>query len=116
MSLIRSKWTRQEKTIHDYLKGNKIKHEMHPKIAGNPDLILTNKNLAIFLHGCFWHGCKKCYKEPKSKKSYWIPKIENNVKRDRRNKILLKKEGYNVAVFWEHNLENSISKILDRIK
>ena len=55
--------------LHNYLKGHKVSHEMHPKIIGNPDVLIKNKNLAIFLHGCFWHKCPKRYKEPKSRKN-----------------------------------------------
>ncbi len=85
MSNIKSKWTDQEKKIHSYLKANKIKHKMHPKLSGSPDILLKDANTVVFLHGCFWHKCPKCYKEPKSNKKYWLPKIEKNVKRDRKN-------------------------------
>ena len=49
MSRIRSKWTKQEIEVHNYLKGHKIRHEMHPKIPGSPDIILKDKKTAIFL-------------------------------------------------------------------
>jgi DNA mismatch endonuclease, patch repair protein len=115
MSNIRSKWTLQEKKLHNYLKGNKIKHKMHPKLTGNPDILLVNSNTLIFLHGCFWHKCPKCYKQPKTKKKYWIPKIENNVKRDRKNQRLLKKEGYKVIIIWEHEIKMDFGKAFNKI-
>jgi DNA mismatch endonuclease (patch repair protein) len=71
MSLIKSKWTRPERLVHNFLKGNKIRHEMHPKIVGSPDIILKDKKIAIFIHGCFWHGCKKCYRKPMNNKHSW---------------------------------------------
>ncbi|MBI1972510.1 very short patch repair endonuclease, partial [Candidatus Woesearchaeota archaeon] len=67
MSLIRSRWTKQETKVHNMLKGNKIKHKMHPKLPGNPDVLINNKR-AVFLQGCFWHKCPIHYKKPSSNK------------------------------------------------
>jgi len=114
MSRIRSKWTSQEKKIHNNLKGRKIKHRMHPKIDGNPDILLTNSNMAVFLNGCFWHKCPKCYNKPKSNKNYWITKIDKNIKRDKKNIRLLKKEGYKVFTVWEHDIKKNFDKIMDK--
>ena len=111
MCSIKSKWTTQESKIHNFLKGNKIKHKMHPKIKGSPDIIIPNKKIAIFLQGCFWHKCPIHYKEPKSKKRYWVGKIKRNVLRDRNNVKLLKKQGWKVVIIWEHDLKR-FDKIL----
>lgn len=105
MRNIRSQWTSIERTIHNHLKGNKIKHIMHPNIVGSPDVVLKENNIALFINGCFWHKCPDCYKDPKSNKEYWLPKIDNNVKRDKRNINSLKKQGFNVKVYWEHDLK-----------
>ncbi len=115
MSRIRSKWTTQEKNIHNFLKGNKVSHMMHPKLTGNPDIALKKSNTVIFLQGCFWHKCPKCFVTPKSKKKYWIPKIENNVKRDRKNARMLKKEGFKVIKIWEHDVKKNFEKVLSKI-
>lgn len=105
----------QEKKIHSFLKGNKIKHKMHPNLTGNPDILLKETNTAVFLQGCFWHKCPKCYKEPKSRKEYWLPKIQNNVKRDRKNGKIIKEEGFNVLKIWEHEVKKDFSKVLDKV-
>ncbi len=115
MSRIRSKWTKQEKTVHNFLKGMKIKHKMHPKIPGNPDILITEKTLVVFLHGCFWHKCPKCFKEPKSNKKYWIPKIERNVERDRENILSVRKHGYKALNLWEHDINIDITKIIEKL-
>lgn len=115
MSRIRSKWTSQEKKIHNYLKSNKIKHEMHPKMNGKPDILLSNSKTAVFLHGCFWHKCPKCYKKPKTNKKYWTAKIENNVKRDQKNSKSLKKLGFNVMHIREHQVKDNFESVLKRI-
>jgi DNA mismatch endonuclease, patch repair protein len=116
MSRIRSKWTKQEKSLHNKLKGLKIKHKMHPDIEGHPDIILKKKKVAIFLHGCFWHKCPKCYKEPKTDKKYWLPKIESNVKRDKRNLKLLRKANYKAMKIWEHEIKKGLDTVIKKIQ
>ena len=115
MSSIRSKWTNQEKNIHNYLKSNKIKHKMHPKVEGNPDIVLAETRTAVFLQGCFWHKCPKCYKKPKTNKKYWIPKIENNAKRDGKNSKILKAQGFKVIKIWEHQVKRNFNGVLKRL-
>ncbi len=88
---------------------------MHPKLTGNPDILLTSTKTVVFLQGCFWHKCPKCYKEPKTRKKYWLPKIQNNVKRDRKNAKILKKEGFNVLKMWEHQVKNELDKVITKL-
>ena len=116
MSRIRSKWTSQERKIHNYLKGNKIKHQMHPNIEGCPDILFKKNKVVLFLHGCFWHKCPRCYKEPKTRKEYWLPKIESNIKRDRKNENRLKKNGYRVLKIWEHETKRDLLYCIKKIK
>lgn len=115
MSLIRSKWTKPERLIHNFLKGNRISHKMHPKIAGSPDLIIPDKKLAIFINGCFWHGHVGCYKKPTNNKKFWKEKIKRNIERDRINIAVLRKSGWKTKVIWECKVPSSISGT-DRFK
>ena len=74
------------------------------KLPGKPDIVFGRAELAIFVHGCFWHGCTKCkrrYRTPKTNPRYWTAKIEGNQVRDERNRVLLVEMGYDVLVFWE---------------
>lgn len=104
MSLIKGKWTKQEKAFHNFLKARKIKHKMHPKIRGSPDIIILEKKIAIFLHGCFWHGCKKCYKAPESHRNFWRNKLMHNISKDKKDTAKLKKDGWKVMIIWEHQI------------
>ena len=72
-------------------------------------------NTCIFVDGCFWHKCPKCYREPKSNKQYWIPKIENNATRDVRNKKLLKVEGFKNKVIWEHEVKKDFENVVRKL-
>lgn len=116
MSRVRSKWTKPEKLIHNHLKGRKIKHKMHPKMMGNPDILIPDLKRVIFIHGCFWHKCPKCYKPPETRKEYWIEKVEKNAARDKKNEKLLLKEGWKVVKIWEHeireNFQNAFNKLI----
>jgi len=104
MSSIRGKWTKSETRIHGILKGHKIRHKMYPKIDGNPDILMTDTNTAVFIDGCFWHGCPRCYKEPSSNKEYWVKKIRRNMERDKHNTKKARKAGYRVKRIWEHKI------------
>lgn len=115
MSKIRGKWTGPEKKLHNYLKSRKVKHKMHPKIEGSPDVLLAENATAVFLHGCFWHKCPICYREPKSNEDYWLPKIDANAKRDKKNSAALRKAGLKVVVLWEHEIKKDFEKSLKKI-
>ena len=115
MSLIRSKWTNPEKKVHNYLKGMRIRHQMHPKMSGNPDVLLKDKRVVIFIHGCFWHKCPSCYRAPASRRAYWKNKVEKNAKRDRKHTMILRKEGWKTVRVWEHELQNDMSDVARKI-
>ena len=115
MSRIRSVWTHQEKLAHSYLNNNHISYIMHPKITGNPDILLTKTKTAVFLHGCFWHKCPIHCHLPKTNSPYWSEKLRKNALRDRKNKRLLELEGFEVIVIWEHQIKNNPSLAFKRL-
>ncbi len=104
MSRIRSKWTSPERKIHNILKGRKVKHKMHPKIEGNPDIIISEHKIAVFIHGCFWHKCPKCFKAPSTRVDFWSKKIEDTIKRDKESTRKLKSNGWKIIRIWEHEI------------
>lgn len=108
MSRIDSKWTVPEVKLHNALKGLKIRHKMHPKIDGNPDIILPDHKKAVFIHGCFWHKCGSCFVKPRTRTRFWIKKIDSNVTRDKQNIKKLRSSGWNVVVLWEHNIKKEV--------
>lgn len=114
MASIRSKWTNPEKVVHNYLKGKKVRHKMHPKIMGNPDVYIGKRNV-LFIDGCFWHGCPRCFRLPLRNKSYWLAKISRNINRDRRVTRTLRLNGYRVVRIKEHDLKAPSLAISDAL-
>ena len=74
------------------------------KVFGKPDFIFRRNRLAIFVDGCFWHGCPRCYKRPKSNRKFWDAKIGRNHERDRIVSHELRRLGWRVVRIWEHDL------------
>jgi DNA mismatch endonuclease (patch repair protein) len=74
-------------------------------VLGRPDFYFVNERVALFVDGCFWHGCRYCCRNvPHSRRDFWSEKIESNRRRDRRIERLLRSQGYAVVRIWEHSL------------
>jgi DNA mismatch endonuclease (patch repair protein) len=109
MSRIRSKNTKPEIAVRKMLHQRGIRYRLHAKdLPGIPDLSNKSKKFAVFVNGCFWHqheGCKRA-NIPKSNKDYWIPKLDKNVEKQRKNLALLNKMGFKTYVVWECELND----------
>lgn len=92
----------------------------YDRVEGRPDFAFSKEKLAIFIDGCFWHGCKKHGTIPKTNVEFWEKKIETNMKRDKLVSKNLKKKGWRVLRIWEHDLKKKTStvgtKIINEIK
>jgi DNA mismatch endonuclease, patch repair protein len=84
-----------------------------------PDIVVRRARLAIFIDGCFWHGCPKHGTKPRSNASYWGPKITRNIARDRSYDRALKMAGWTVIRAWEHDdparVVTRIGRVLARV-
>jgi|TARA_B100002003_G_scaffold225614_1_gene231771 DNA mismatch endonuclease (patch repair protein) len=111
MSRIRSKNTRPELAVRKYLYSNGFRYRLHNrKLPGKPDITNQSKKTAVFVNGCFWHqheGCKRAA-IPKSNKSYWLPKLENNVARFKNNTDKLLDMGWKVFIVWECETKDEV--------
>ena len=116
MASIKSKNTKPELIIRKILWSNGLRYRIHDKsVYGAPDISNKRKKFAIFVDGCFWHGCERCYKEPKSNVWFWRKKILNNKKRRIKVRSQLRKEGWNVQEFWEHKVNLRPQSVVDSI-
>jgi DNA mismatch endonuclease, patch repair protein len=78
----------------------------YQKVPGHPDFIFRRAHLAVFVDGCFWHGCRWHCRMPKSRTHFWNPKIAANKRRDHTVNLLLQKRGWRVLRIWEHALRD----------
>jgi len=84
------------------------------KVFGKPDLIFKRACLAIFVDGCFWHGCPKHSHLPDSNRSFWRNKFSRNKTRDRFVTRTLRAQGWRVLRIWEHELGHKNEKLIVR--
>lgn len=75
-------------------------------LAGKPDFFFRKKRIAVFIDGCFWHGCPKCGHYPKTRSKFWKTKILRNKERDKKNRQQLRRKGIRVVNVWEHSSKN----------
>jgi len=87
-------------------------------IRGRPDFWFDAQRLAVFVDGCFWHGCPDCLRLPKGNRDYWTAKIKGNIARAREIDAVLCAQGNRVLRIWEHRLKSSegIHRVIQDIK
>jgi len=116
MSKIRSKNTKSEVLVFRELRKRGIYFQKHYKrAAGNPDIALPRKKKAVFIDGDFWHGYQFSKLKKRLPKKYWLAKIERNIKRDRKNRAQLRKEGWEVLRVWEHEVQKDLDGVVIKI-
>jgi len=114
MSAIRSKNTKPELALRRALWAQGLRYRIQygkEKI----DIAFPSKKVAVFVDGCFWHGCPIHSHIPKSNPNYWIPKLQKNKERAILKNELLRNTGWNVLHFWEHEM-NDLDSIVKKIK
>lgn len=117
MSQIKSRNTAVELLFRKFLRQRGYKdYSLRSKMTGKPDLYFPKRKLAVFIDGCFWHKCPKCFIGPKSKNEYWDKKIRNNIIRDKQINSALKKQKIKVLRYWEHEVRNNINKCFTKFK
>jgi len=100
---------RLERSVHGWLKGNRVRHAMNPMAEGWPDVRVDSPGgpLFIFIDGCFWHMCPLHYTRPKSRQDFWIPHLEDsNTRRETKRARL----SYRWLRVWEHEVEDGSYK------
>jgi len=114
MSQVKSENTKPELYVFAALKKLNLKFKKHYDVLGKPDIAFPKLKIAVFIDGEFWHG-RRFKKERETYKQFWIKKIEGNIKRDRKNRALLKKEGWKVIRIWDMDLKKNPEKEMAKI-
>lgn len=80
-----------------------------PTLRRTADMVFTKRRVAVFIDGCFWHGCPEHHTVAKRNGEYWAAKVSGNVARDRETDTLLQAAGWKVLRFWEHELPGGVA-------
>ena len=120
MKSIKGKNTKPELIVRKFLFAKGLRYYVNFKeLLGKPDIVFLKNKILIFVNGCFWHAHPGCYlnKLPKTNLEYWIPKINNNIYRDKQNYRLLKKMGWRIIVIWECETKdiNKLNSLYEKI-
>ncbi len=117
MSRIRGKNTKPEVYLRKAVWARGLRYRLHAKApAGRPDLVFPKHKVAVFIDGCFWHGCPDHYVRPRSRTEFWSAKLSENTGRDQRQTIKLEDAGWTVLRFWEHQVFEELDTITDTVE
>lgn len=109
MRRVRGKDTQPELTVRRLLTRLGARYRLHRRdLPGSPDVAMPGRRLAIFVHGCFWHGhdCPRGTRRPKANAAYWSEKLSRNRERDRRAQAALAALGWWAEIVWECALKD----------
>jgi DNA mismatch endonuclease, patch repair protein len=114
MSRIRARGNkRTELALAKFFRANGFSGwRRHYQIFGRPDFVFRKERVAVFVDGCFWHGCPKHFKDPVGNREFWIAKIGGNRLLDRKVSRELRLKGWRVLRIWEHELSKNNSSRL----
>jgi DNA mismatch endonuclease (patch repair protein) len=104
MAAVRGKDTKPELILRRMLHRAGFRYRLHRRdLPGAPDVVFPGRRLVIFVHGCFWHGHAGCRYAtvPKTRREFWVAKVEANRARDARVEDALRRQGWRVLVIWE---------------
>ena len=112
MRRVKGRNTTPELTVRKALTSLGARYRLHRKdLPGKPDIVLPGRHLALFVHGCFWHGhdCARGARVPKQNRDYWVGKVGRNRARDAANREKLEALGWRVETIWECELKDAPS-------
>jgi DNA mismatch endonuclease, patch repair protein len=104
MRRVKGRDTAPEMKVRRLLRGAGIGYRLGGcGLPSRPDVVMKGRRIALFVHGCFWHGhdCPRGARQPRSNADYWIAKIDRNRARDDRVTAELQAQGWRVLTLWE---------------
>lgn len=113
MRAVKSKGTSLERSLCSMLAGMHLAgwRQNADDILGKPDVVFDTEQVAIFVDGCFWHGCPLCKRKlPVANHLYWTQKIQRNVERAQTCNLKLADAGWKVIRIWEHQLRDAAAR------
>jgi DNA mismatch endonuclease (patch repair protein) len=110
MAKVKGRGTKPELQVRKALTALGVRYRLNRKdLPGSPDVVMAGRRLAIFVHGCFWHGhdCARGGRVPKANRDYWLAKVARNKARDAAAEAALAQQGWRVETIWECDLKDA---------
>jgi len=118
MASVKSKNTKPEMLVRSTAHKLGYRFRLHRKeLPGSPDIVFPSRHIALFVHGCFWHGhdCKHGQRQPATNVEYWRDKLRRNTERDARVQAQLIELGWKPITIWECQIKTNLPKLLTDI-
>ena len=116
MARIRASNTQPELILRRGLWASGLRYRLQVKTpGGKADLVISAKRFALFIDGCFWHGCPEHYVRPGSRNEFWDSKLRENIDRDRRQTLELEAAGWLVLRVWEHAVRENPEALVETV-
>ena len=115
MSRIRGRDTKPELLLRTALWAAGLRYRLANRLPGKPDIVFPGRRVAVFVDGCFWHGCPEHYKRPFSNTEFWDAKISGNRERDNRRTKELRKAGWKVIRIWDHEIKKNPLRVVNKV-
>lgn len=117
MRAVRARNTSPEMALRRSLRAQGFRgYRVSPRqVRGAPDVTYLGLRLAVFVDGCYWHGCPQHCRKPSSNTEYWHTKIARNIERDQAATEALRQEGWTVLRIWEHELRHDAKPAAQRV-
>ena len=116
MSRIRGKDTGPEILVRKSLWHAGLRYRVNDSLPGKPDIAFRSAKVAIFVDGCFWHGCPLHRVRPKANAEFWDRKFWQTMRRDREVNEKLRSLGWKVLRYWEHEVDTDLKRITAEVK
>lgn len=115
----RSRDTKPELAVRRILHARGLRYRVDyrpvPTINRRADIVFTRQRVAVFIDGCFWHGCPMHYVGSRTNSDYWESKIARNIERDKQTDDLMRQHGWMPARFWSHDKADSVAAAIQAL-
>ena len=121
MSAQATRETGPERELRTRLHGAGLRYRVHVRplvgLRREADVVFTRRRVAVFVDGCFWHGCPEHATSPKANAEWWARKLERNKERDEETNTLLAQAGWTVIRIWEHeNPDDAAAEVIAAVR
>jgi DNA mismatch endonuclease (patch repair protein) len=116
MARVKGSNTSPERILRAALWRSGLRYRLRARApVARPDVVFPGSKVAVFVDGCFWHGCPYHYSRPRTREEFWSNKLISNVERDRKQTLQLEAMGWRVVRVWEHEIFGDIESVVEAV-